>query len=183
MKKQIVKRAVVPVPVSLDEASEFIRTIGDRKRQVEEIERKLNTKLDELKTQAAAQIQPLNDEIEEQIDGLFAFAETNRAALTNDGKTKTVKLNTGTISWRITPPKVLISNSDKVLKVLKTLGLSRFIRTAEEPNKQAMLEEAEIAKTVKGVRIDQHEEFIIKPDQWEAEIVSRADKLSKKVVS
>ncbi|MBI4120347.1 MAG: host-nuclease inhibitor Gam family protein [Parcubacteria group bacterium] len=70
-----------------------------------------------------------------------------------------------------------------VLKVLQTLGLSRFIRTIEEPNKQAMLEEAEIAKTVKGVKIEQHEEFIVKPDQWEAEIVSRSDKLSKKTAS
>jgi len=39
-----------------------------------------------------------------------------------------------------------------------------------------------VAKTVKGVSISQHEEFIVKPTELEVEITSNVDKL-KRVMS
>ena len=43
----------------------------------------------------------------------------------------------------------------------------------------AMLKEPETAKTVKGVSIGQHEEFIAKPSELEVEIAIEVDKLKK----
>jgi len=42
-----------------------------------------------------------------------------------------------------------------------------------------MLKEPETAKTVKGVSISQHEEFVAKPAELEVEIATQVDKLKK----
>lgn len=51
-----------------------------------------------------------------------------------------------------------------MLESLRTLGLVRFIRTKEEVNKEAMLNEPELAATVAGVTIKTGvEDFVITP--------------------
>ncbi|OBX05803.1 host-nuclease inhibitor protein Gam, partial [Gallibacterium salpingitidis] len=103
------------------------------------------------------QIKPLQKAIE-------IWCETNRAELTNNGKTKTGSFNTGEVQWRQRPPSVLIRKADDVLDRLRQLGLTRFIRTKDEVNKEAMLAEAELAATVTGVTIKKGvEDFVIAP--------------------
>ncbi|PIS34681.1 MAG: hypothetical protein COT37_01425, partial [Parcubacteria group bacterium CG08_land_8_20_14_0_20_43_9] len=68
---------------------------------------------------------------------------------------------------------------ESILESLKALKLKRFIRTKEEVDKEAMLKEPETAKTVKGVSISQHEEFVAKPAELEVEIATRVGKLKK----
>jgi len=79
----------------------------------------------------------------------------------------------------MTPPAVSLRDVLTVLKNLKSLGLERFIRTKEEVSKEALLKESDVAKTVKGVTIAQHEEFTVKPADLEVEIAIQADKLKK----
>jgi phage host-nuclease inhibitor protein Gam len=79
----------------------------------------------------------------------------------------------------MTPPSVKLRDVEAILKSLKSLRLERFIRTKEEVDKEAMLKEADVAKTVKGVSISQHEEFIAKPAELEVEIATRVDKLKR----
>jgi len=88
-------------------------------------------------------------------------------------------LPTGFFGWRSTPPAVSLKNIKAVLKKLKELGLKRFIRIKEEPDKEAMLKEPEVAKSVKGVSITQYEEFFIKPLELEVEIVKKLAKKNK----
>lgn len=57
-----------------------------------------------------------------------------------------------------------------MLETLERLGLSRFIRTKREPNKEAMLNEPEAVKGVAGITIVQGvEDFIVTP--FEQEVV------------
>ncbi|MDP3143260.1 MAG: host-nuclease inhibitor Gam family protein [Candidatus Omnitrophota bacterium] len=180
-KKRVVKKTVVAVPKSLDEAAQFLAEIGQEQRATNKIQSGLNAKVDELKAKAMVDDEPHQKKISQLVEGLFAFAEAHRDELTDGGKRKTVELLTGSFAWRMTPPAVSFRDVKSILKSLKTLKLERFIRTKEEIDKEAMLKEPEVAKTVKGVSISQHEEFVAKPTELQVEIATQVDKLKKAV--
>ena len=175
------KKVVIAVPKSLDEAAQFLAQIGEEQRATDTIRLDLNTTVDKLKTQAMADDEPHQKKISELVEGLFAYAEAHRDDLTDDGKRKEVKVPTGIFGWRMTPPAVSLRDVKSILESLKSLRLKRFIRIKEEVNKDAMLKEPDLAKTVKGVSISQREEFIAKPAELEVEIAIQVDKLKKAV--
>lgn len=173
------KKIVVPIPENLDEAAKFLAQIGEEQRAADKVKSIFNTKVDKLKAEAADDVKPHQEKISQLVEGLFAYAEAHRDELTDSGKRKTVKVPTGTFGWRMTPPAVSLRDIKSILVSLKSLGLKQFIRTNEEIDKEAMLKEPEVAKTVKGVSISQHEEFTAKPTELEVEIISKVDKLRK----
>jgi len=173
------KRSVVAVPKSLNEAAQFLAEIGQEQRATDKIRSDLNATVDELKAKAMADDEPHQKKISQLVEGLFAFAEAHRDELTDGGKRKTVEVPTGTFGWRMTPPSVKLRDIESILESLRELKLKRFIRTKEEIDKEAMLKEPEVAKTVKGVSISQHEEFVAKPAELEVEIATQVDKLKK----
>jgi len=173
------KKAVIAVPKSLNEAAQFLTRIGEEQRATDKIQSDLNAKVDELKTEAMANVESRQEKISQLVEGLFAYAEAHRDELTDGGKRKTVEVPTGIFGWRMTPPAVSLRDVKSILKSLKSLGLKRFIRTKEEIDKEAMLKEPNVATTVKGVSISQHEEFIAKPAELEVEIATQVDKLKK----
>ena len=173
------KRAVVAVPKSLDEAAQFLAQIGKEQRATDEIESGLNAAVDKLKAKAMADGEPHQEKVSQLVEGLFAYAEAHRDELTNHGKRKTVEVPTGTFGWRMTPPAVTLRGIEQILGSLKSLKLGRFIRTQEEVDKEAMLKEPEVAETVKGVSISQHEDFVAKPSELKVEIATRVDKLKR----
>ena len=175
------KRAVVAVPKSLNEAAQFLAEIGQEQRATDKIRSGLNAKVDELKAKAMVEDEHHQEKISQLVEGLFAFAEAHRDELTDHGKSKTVEVPTGTFGWRMTPPAVSLRDVEAILESLKSLKLKRFIRTKEEIDKEAMLKEPDVAKTVKGVSISQREEFVAKPAELEVEIATQVDKLKKAV--
>ena len=179
MEKQKIKHAVVPIPASLEESAEFVGRIGKEQRKIDWIQTELNDKVEKLKVEAMAKTTPHEGNISQLVEGLFVFAEAHREELTESGKRKTVELPTGIFAWRLTPPSVSLKSIKEVISSLRSLGLRRFLRMKVEVNKEAMLKEPEIAKTVKGVTISQREEFVVKPAELEVEIVSDATKLKK----
>ena len=179
MAKRSIKRQVIPVPQDLNETTQFVALIGRRQRIIDDIRLDLNTKVEDLKDKAIAGTKLQEEEILKLVEGIFVYAETHRDELTDGGKCKTVEVPTGTFKWRMTPLSVSLRNAKLILKNLKSLGLRRFIRTKEEISKEAMLKEPEIAKKIKGVTIDQYEEFIVTPAELEVEIISNVDKLKK----
>lgn len=182
MAKTRIKRPVFPAPKNLEEAAEFLTFIGREQREVDRIQTELNEEIEKLKAKTMAGLAPHEEKIDRLVEGLHAFAENQKAALTKDGKRKTVPLPTGEFGWRITPPAVTISNRETVLANIKALGLvDRFIRIKEELDKEAMLKEPDLAQTIKGVSITQREEFVVKPSELEIEIVSSAKKLKRAV--
>ena len=178
-KKIKVDHPAIPVPKDLEEAANFLSSIAHEQHQVDKIQADLNEEIGELKTTAMSEVKPYEENISRLVEGLFAFAESRRDELTDAGKRKTVRLPTGQFSWRMTPSAVSIRNTELVLARLKELKLERFIRTKEEPDKEAMLKEQKVAKTVKGVSISQHEEFVVKPAELKEELTSNVNKLKK----
>lgn len=183
MAKKSIKHKVVPVPQSLDEAAKFLAQIGKEQRTTDMVQSSFNTKVEKLKAKVITDAKSHQEKIFQLVEGLFAYAEVHRDELTDDGKRKTVGVPTGIFGWRMTPPAISLRDVKSILVRLKALGLNRFIRTKllKEVNKEAMLKEIDVAKTVKGVSISQREEFIVKPAELEVEIATQVDKLKRAV--
>lgn len=151
-----------------DEVETAIKAIGDLNRELERLAIEQNNKLAAITEEYA----PLMNEVKEKLapkqDAVQAWCESRRDELTQNGKTKTGSFNTGEVQWRQRPPSVGIRGAESVLESLRTLGLVRFIRTKEEVNKEAMLNEPELAATVAGVTIKTGvEDFVITPFEQE----------------
>jgi phage host-nuclease inhibitor protein Gam len=150
-------------PVNRDEAETYLARIGEIQRLTQ-----LNkTALAEAVARVTAEMEASSAKLAEEHDRLFRglqlWAEANRHALTDGGKTKTVRMANGTIAWRQAPPSVQIKGQEAVLAWLmeNTIG---FLRTKVEINREAMLANAEQASNIPGVTIKSAgESFVIEP--------------------
>lgn len=101
--------------------------------------------------------------------GVQAWCEANRDTLTDGGKVKSANLITGEVSWRQRPPSVSVRGVDAVIDTLKRLGLGVFVRTKEELNKEAILNEPHQVRGVAGLQVVTGvEDFAIVPFEQEA---------------
>lgn len=171
-KKELVKGETTPwVPQSRDEASAGVASIGMLQRERRKAEALMNDNIASIKAAAEAEVAPLNEKIRRLYAGVKVWCEANREAITEGGKRKTVQLASGEVRWRVTPPKVVIRGVAALLKLLREKGLERFIRTREEPDKEAMLADRPAVEKLKGVTFEQREEFVIVPLETKLEAV------------
>lgn len=174
MKRTIgVKRETIEyIPQDLQGAAAAIAEISFLERSIAEKKNQAEEKIAQIQKEISEEVALLAKKQSAIIDGLHAFAESNRQTLTKGGKTKTVKLPTGSIAWRLSRASVHLSRTDEeILKDLRRRRLKRFIRTKEEINKTAMLSDPKAATRVPGVEISQREEFVIKPSDLDVNVV------------
>lgn len=160
------KRRAETVPAARDqaEAEGFIARIGELQRQTLLHEAALAESIARAKEATAAIVADLAAEMDRLTRGLQIWAEANRHALTDGGKTKTVRLGTGTIAWRMSPPSVKVTKASDVLDYLLANEMEEFLRRKVEIDKAAMLQLAPVAATIPGVTIaSSGEEFVIEP--------------------
>ncbi|MCF1744648.1 host-nuclease inhibitor Gam family protein [Paradevosia shaoguanensis] len=171
MAKAKTKGANLPVPQNREEAVSTVTDIGALNRDLARLEADMNDQLAAIKTEFEAKALPLKEAVEAKTEGLKIWAEANRTSLTGGGKTKTVDLGTGLLRWRIRPTAVRLTGVEDVIERLKSLGFQRFLRTKEEVNKEAMLNEPDVARQVAGVRIGSAgEDFIVEPFETELSV-------------
>lgn len=151
------------VPQSREQAVSAIAEIGRRQREVTRLETAMNDEMSVIKARYEEAARPHGAAIEALTHGVRIWCEANRDALTQGGKVKSASLETGVVSWRTTPPKVVTRGVEAVLDQLRRLGLTRFIREKEELNKEAILNEPEAIVAIKGLSISQSEDFEVKP--------------------
>lgn len=117
------------------------------------------------------QIEEIGNQISAKLLLCEKYAITHRDSLF--GKLKSAASALGLFGFRTGNPKlVLLSRKwkwDDVLSALKSLGKKEFIRTKEEPDKDALkrLPDADLATF--GLRIDQDEAFFIEPKREDPE--------------
>lgn len=158
----------LPVPQNRDEAASAVREIGELNRDLARLEATMNDRLAAIRETFETRADPLREAIAAKTEGLKAWAEANRVALTDGGKTKTADLGTGKISWRLRPAKVRLVKVDAVIETIKKLGFTQFLRTTEEVNKEALLADRDKAKLVSGVSIGSDgEDFVVDPFEVE----------------
>lgn len=164
--------ASVTVPQTREQAAEAIREIGERQRELCRLTADMNDELAAVKERWETAADPHKQRIDALTEGVRIWSEANRDTLTQGGKVKTAALTTGEVQWRLRPPSVRITGQEAVLDLLRRLGLTRFIRTKEEVNKEAILNEPEAVAHVAGIAISQGEDFAIVP--FEAELAGEA---------
>lgn len=169
--KRIKAAAAVYVPQSRENVIADIRKIGDLQRDAIRLETEMNDRIGAITQECAPRIEGLKKELETLSNGVQAWCEANRDDLTNKGKTKTANLITGDVCWRTRPPSVTIRGVESVLETLKRLKLTRFIRTKEEVNKDAILNERNAVAGVAGISVKSGvEDFAIIPFEQSADI-------------
>ncbi len=158
----------LPVPQDRDEAASAVAEIGTLNRKIGRVDAALSDQVAKLKEKAEAETAPLRERVTALTEGVRIWADANRVSLTGGGRTKTADLGTGTIAWRLRPPKVTIPKAkEKVAEIIaaaRAMGFGRFVRITEEVNKEAMQAEPEVARTISGVKIGSAgEDFTIEP--------------------
>lgn len=163
------KAATLEAPQSREETQSWIKELGDVQREHARISADLN---DQIATLTEAHKPALNeraDRIKVLQQGIQAWCEAHRGELTASGG-KTVNLITGEVSWRQRPPSIAVRGAEAVLESLRTLGLHRFIRQKEEINKEALLNEPDIAAGIAGISVVKgKEDFAITPFEVETQ--------------
>jgi len=162
----------VKVPQSREEAAQALRIFGENLRAIGRIEADMNDELAAVKERFEAKAGPVREAAEAAMQGLQVWCEANRDSIL-DKRTKTADLGTGKVSWRLRPPTVTVRGAEAVLEACARMGFARFVRTKSEINKEAMLAEAAIARTIPGVSIKSGgEDFVAEP--FEAELAGAA---------
>lgn len=167
-KKRIKTTASIYVVQSKDQTTEAIKYLGDIQRELVRLETEMNDKIAEITASYSSNIEVLKKKSAEIQKGIQIWCEANRDELTNNGKVKSANLVTGEIQWRNRPPSCMIRSVENVIETLKQLGLHRFVRTKEEVNKEAILNEPNIVAHIPGITIKKDvEDFAIVPFEQE----------------
>lgn len=171
MATKLKAKAHIYASQSREDVQADIKTLGDLQRQHGRLLADLNDDIADATEKAAPGLKVLSERIMELQAGVQTYCEANRTALCGTGKT--ANLITGEVNWRARPPSVKVSGMDAVLANLKLQGLLQFIRSKEEVNKEAMLNEPDKARTVPGITIVTGvEDFSITPFEVTAEVAA-----------
>ena len=160
-------RAAQWVCQSKELTAEAIRALGDAQRELTRVETEINDQIAAITAERKGEIEAIKTRIETLTGGIQTWCEAHRAELLASGG-KEANLITGLVKWRQRPPSVSIRSVDKVLETLRSLGLGRFIRSKDEPNKEAMLADPKAVSGIAGITIVTGiEDFVIEPFEVE----------------
>jgi phage host-nuclease inhibitor protein Gam len=176
-KKSVASAPALTVPQNMDEANVAMTGYCDAFNSIARLEAEMNTALAQVKADYEALAQPHKASLTTAFKKLEAWASTNRAKLTEEGKTKTVELPAGHVFWRDQPASVKWAKGkkiDDIIEAIKASGMRRFLTLKYSPSKAKMLLEPDQAKLIDGVRIvDGGEKFYVAP--FGAEIAEPED--------
>lgn len=158
--------------LSLRSRAEFDQTIDQLARLTVALRQAEAARDEQLQAVRALHDGPCADlktEIERLALAAEKYAEGHRDDLL-PGKAKSAETALAIFGWRLGQPTLKTLNKawtwDRVLEELGARGLSRFIRTKREPDKDALkvhLQPEELAAV--GCRIDQAETFFVEPKE------------------
>lgn len=168
-KAKLKSKAEVYMAQTREDAAADIKKLGDLMRERTRKEADMNDEIAKITKRYQPEFEALGERIDVLQNSIQGYCEANREDLTNGGKVKSANLVTGEIMWRQKPPSVRIKAADAVIETLKRLGLGKFVRTKEEINKEAILNEPDQVRGVAGITIVTGEEqFEISPFEQEA---------------
>lgn len=170
MATKLKAKAQAYAPQTLNDCAADIKKLGDLQRDHARQTADMNDEIAKITKRYQPQLEAISERIETLRNGVQTYCEANRNSLTNDGKVKTANFVTGEVNWRQRPPSVGIRGSDAVVETLARMGLTRFIRTKQEPNKEAMLNEPDAVRGIAGITIVTGvEDFVITPFEAQTE--------------
>lgn len=169
----------LPVPQSRDECDTMIRDLGSTRRDLQRIEADMNDRIARIKHDFEAKAAPLRDHADALLGGIETWCAANRDQITAGGKVKFYRFGNGEVKWRLRPAKVTIRGKSDVLSALASLGLHQFVRVTEDVNKDAILDDPDAVKGVKGISVgSEGEDFTVEP--FEAALSSASPSAKKR---
>lgn len=163
-------KAQAYAPQTQNDCAADIKKLGDLQRDFARTSADMNDEIAAITKRYQPKLEALTERIETLQKGVQTYCEAHRSELTNEGKIKTANFVTGDVNWRQRPPSVSIRGAEAVLETLARMGLTRFIRTKQEPNKEAMLNEPDAVRGIAGISIVTGvEDFVITPFEANAE--------------
>lgn len=167
--KRLKSQAAAYAPQTRTDCAADIKRLGDLQREFTRLQADMNDSIAQITKAAAPSLEELQARINVLQAGIQTWCEANREALC--GKSKTANLITGEVAWRLRPPSVAVRGADTVIEALKRLGLGKFVRTKEEINKEAILNEPDQVRGVAGITVvTGAEDFSITPFEAQAEV-------------
>jgi phage host-nuclease inhibitor protein Gam len=161
-KYDIEYRGTQPMPASKEELAALLVEVGEiQSARIEKFNRYLS-RLEAAERERRESIKPLDRQLEIRLAAIQAYANAHRGELV-ERDSKTVKLDTGTLGWRKTPPSLVVADADKLLVQLESKKLGRFIRIVKSVNRRKLLEEPEILGKLDGVSIRQTVRMFVHP--------------------
>ncbi|MCA3365732.1 MAG: host-nuclease inhibitor Gam family protein [Roseomonas sp.] len=140
-------------PKDRDEAERYLARIGEIQRDAALHKAVLAEAIARVTAEMEEASAKLTEEHDRLFRGLQLWAEANRHALTDGGKTKTVRMGNGSIAWRLAPPSVRIKAPEMALAFLIENQREEFLRRKIEINREAMLANPDLASETPGVMI------------------------------
>ncbi len=156
-----IKKTLTAIPASVQEAIGYLISIGKKQQAINDIKRGLKEETARLKEEADEKIRVLTLDRDNFFTALFAFASSRKRELTQTNRS--VRTSSGVFGWRFTPPYVTLApnlTDEALIKRLKAQGLDKYVRTIEEVNREALLEDRPV---IRGVSYEQRDEFFAKP--------------------
>lgn len=170
-KQRIKATAQQRVAQSESDVAVMIREIGDVNREIDRLTTSMNDEIAAITAKYEQIITPHKELLLGMQSGVQTWCEAHRETLTNSGRVKTYSFITGQVQWRQRPPSVSVRGIEAVLEVLKARDLDAFIRTKEEINKEAILNEPAAVKGVPGISVVTGvEDFVIEPFEQKVEV-------------
>lgn len=176
-------KIIVAVKISSrTEMDQAVGKIGDMQTKKQKLEAEYNEKILALQTAMAAEIEPLDLEIQSLSLGVKTYCDANRADILPPDK-KSAELVTGKIAYRDKKPKVVTRSTEKLIeRLLEEAGLTKFkdqavkkfssvlLRMKLDLDKDAALENPTKAEEL-GIEIEEDKErFYIKPTVTSTEV-------------
>ncbi len=159
------------VPQNREAAAAMLRLMGELRREVMSKSAEMEAKIAKIREDYENDAAPYAQKYNGLRDALIIYAEANRDALTDNGKKQSADLGSGMIKWRKLPPKVTIRGTEQVIDFcMDNVDFEAFVRTKNEPDKEAMLANPELAQRIPGVTIGSEGETVdIEPTEEKTE--------------
>lgn len=170
------RAANLAVPQSAEEASEFIKQIGEESRRVARIEHDMNDVIAAAKATAESVATGPRERIKALTAGLQIYCDANRDRLTDGGKVKFHQFGAGKVEWRHLPPSVRLKPGTRAEDVIAwceaqyDLAYAElFVRFKKELDKDA-LRASPMADDIPGLIIGSAgEQFTVTPVELQIE--------------
>lgn len=136
-----VKPNIVPMTMpihSLSDMDAALAQIAARRRQIDLVSLGAAEQIDEIKTRAAAETEPIRLEIAALELAIGRFAEAGKAELF--GKRKSIQLQFGIVGFRASSKLKTLRKwtFERVLTTLRDTGMREYIRVKEEVDKEKL---------------------------------------------
>lgn len=153
-----------PLNVTQQEALAAMRSYVEAQSNIDKIAAQMRLEKAEIEAKYADKIVTLEQQRDALQRKVEVFATANRASLLT-GDAKSTSFGAGKIGWKASPPKLVARNWDELREYLQR-AQPHLIRTIEEVDKKALLDEAKTWKPKDlekvGLSIESEESFFIK---------------------